>query len=264
MKLGVAFSVFSGLEFLKPALQNVREFAAHVVLVYSTQSNEGHPAPAYMLPLLRALVQEGLADELVEHRLPFLSNNPLKMQEMQRGKRRLGRVACAKAGCTHYMTRDCDEFYDPMQFAKAIEVSERYELTICGLYDYVGSPTLRAKGVSPLHLPFIHAAHCNMLPKDYGVLMDHERTCDAASFYIFPREELCMHHMTAVRYDAEELRRKFYGHSHFMRLGTEAVAEYLKMINTASSSPDYERVPDVFGIQSYWDSEFRRLHETVS
>lgn len=261
MKLGVAFSVYSGLELLKPALQNVREFAAHTVVVYSIQSNEGHYAPAFMLPLLRSLESEGLIDELVEHRLDKFSIEPLRMQTIQRIKRQMGRTACLNVGCTHYMSRDCDEFYDKQQFRAALAIAEKHQLTICRLYDYVGSPRRRAVAPSILHLPFVQSTLCSLIPKDFGVLIDHERTCDASEFVVLRPDEVIMHHMTAVRYNKTELDRKFQGHSHFMRLGQQATQQYVDMIQCANTDPAYMDTNDQFGIEAYWAGEFKKWYE---
>jgi len=263
MKLGVAFSVFSGAEFLKPALLNVREFADHIVLVYSLQSNEGHPAPAWLLPLLRQMRAEGLADEVVKHDIQQWTRVPLEMQTIQRVKRQMGRIACVNAGCDYYMTRDCDEFYDKEQFRQALKVAEQYDLLICGLYDYIKTPLARSRIISPLHVPVLHKSWLNMLPKDFGILVDHERTCNAESFHVLSHSELMMHHMSTVRFNSAELARKFQGHSHFTLLGEPAIQEYRDMIDHFDPS-QMETVPDQFGILKYWQEEFGDLYASLS
>lgn len=260
MKLGVAFNVFSGLEFLRPAAKNVRPFADYIVGVYSKQSNQGHPAPSYMMPLLISLVKEKLLDDVVEH-LITPSDMPIDMQGIQRSKRQLGQECCRREGCTHLMSRDCDEFYIPKQFVRALEYLNQYQLLICGLCDYVGSPLLRSKALTPLHVSVVQDINCQFAPKDFGVLQDHERTIETSSFKILSRTELLMHHFTAVRYNQDELKRKFQGHSHFMRLGDKAVNDYSQMIGEAQAGGKYDAVEDVFGIQHYWNDGFAQWIE---
>jgi len=65
MKLGVGYIAFTGAEFLKPSLQNIRPFADHIVVVYSNISHTGDSAPKYLEPLVKGLEEEGLIDELI-------------------------------------------------------------------------------------------------------------------------------------------------------------------------------------------------------
>jgi hypothetical protein len=262
MKLGVCFSCFSGAEFLKPATQNVRQFSSHTVVVYSKTSNEGHPAPAYLCPLLDQLKSEGLVDEIIEHVIVNPSDKPLDIQAIQRQKREMGRQACMTHGCTHYQTRDCDEFYNVDEYARALKETETVDLSICRLYDYIGTPTYRARVISPLHVPFIQKIYCPMGPRDFGVLLDHERTCIAMNNLKFPTQQLMMHHMSVVRYNVTELHRKFQGHSHYMRLGQTAVDACFKLVEEAKARCD--EVLDQFGIVEYWKNEFGGLYANVS
>ena len=70
--------------------------------------------------------------------------------------------------------------------------------------------------------------------------------------------------MTAVRFNEQEMQRKFWGHSHFMRLGKTATEQYLKMISDAPGSLEYNRVNDQFGIVKYWEEEFSKRYANLS
>jgi hypothetical protein len=57
-------------------------------------------------------------------------------------KRELGRQHCARAGCSHFMSLDCDEFYlpDQLQWAKSLMASSRYEGLAAKMKHYYKSP----------------------------------------------------------------------------------------------------------------------------
>lgn len=257
MKLGVGFIIFSGAEFLEPVLNNVRRFAHHVVGVYSLTSNVGTPAPAYLEPLLKDLQRHGLFDEIVHVPVPrtaVLEN----MRGNNRWKRMVGQSHCVAAGCTHYMTRDCDEFYDLAQFEATLGEHEKYDATVAPIIEYFHVPTRRAKELSKLYVPCVHHIDLKYAPHNpYGVLVDGERTSrPVKTFKVFKPEELLMHHMTVVRYDRTELLRKYDGHPHFIRQG--ALKQYLQWVD-AFPDEQLETVHDAFGVQQYWDTKFKDI-----
>jgi hypothetical protein len=254
MKLGVSFSVFSGAEFLKPAILNVKPFADKIYIVFSKHSNQGDAAPSYLVPLLHQLLEEQLVDDIIEHDIRP-TNVPMEIQVIQREKRKIGQAICLQAGCNYYMSRDCDEFYIPEQFKTVLNRMGRTKLLISGIYDYVGSPLFRAKGISPLHVPVLQEIHCKMETAYYEVMLDHERTCTTIHYKILSCEELMMHHFTAVRYNQKEMERKYQGHSHFIRTG--------QMVSEANADR-YDTVGDIFGIVKYWETEFKELYERYS
>lgn len=255
MKLGVTYSIFSGLELLKPSLLNVRPFADHIVGVYSNISHTGQEAPKYLKPLLKELFDNGLIDELIEVNSPILTD-PIQMQGHFRLKRETGRMLCKNAGCTHHMIKDCDEFFHPAQFAAAKQLSAEYDSTVAPIAEYCKKPTLRIKTKSALHVPVIQKIdlplhRCNpFLP----ISVDVGRTVKGVQrFKIFTEAELVMHHMTLVRINREEEQRKFYGHGHLNR--TTTVEKYMARMDSIALD-ELEEVPDMFQINSYW-KEFR-------
>jgi len=259
MKLGVGLCVFSGAELLKPVLLNVRSFAHYVVAVMSTCSNEGHLAPAYLTPLLEQLLKEKLIDEIIDH-TKVTPNEPWQAKATIISKREIGRVVCLNHGCTHYMGRDCDEFYGLGAFAAVLSEAEKYDLLIARTQEYVGSPLVRYKALSGLYVPVVGNINCEFVAKDFGVLCDTERTVDAKTFMVLPEQVLIMHHMNTVRYNRTELLRKFQGHSHFMRLGKQVEEGYVCNIDTINRDETCTAVDD-FGILDYWQGEFKELYE---
>jgi hypothetical protein len=255
MKLGITFSVFSGLELLKPSLINVRPFAHYITVVWSKTSTTGDPAPAYLIPLLNSLVEEDLIDELVCEN-PKVSNNPCEMQMACLTKREIGRRACQRAGCTHHLIKDCDEFHDPVQFKAAMEKAKGFDCTLSMIREFVGNPTTQLKAISGLYVPFIHPIDKPLKARErpFRVICDGGRTMGGVSnWYIFKPEELLLDHYTFVRFNEEEMKRKYMGHGHCHRIGT--LNQFLQWTNRFKPE-ELVTVEDKYGIQAYWDMEF--------
>lgn len=256
MRLGISYGVFSGLELLKPSLQNIRPFAKHIVVVWSPIATTGEPAATYAKPLLDSLVKEGLIDELIKYR-PQVTTNPQGMQDNCRMKREVGRAACMNAGCTHHLIRDCDEFHDTLQVYGHISMAETFDCTLTRIREYVNTPTTRIKELTGLCVPFIQSIDKKLGKfRPFNVVCDMGRTVmDVKTWKIFTPDDLIMHHYTFVRLDENEMRRKYQGHGHCHNIGT--LNEFLTW--TKRFTPDQlEQVPDTFGIREYWDNEFQQ------
>ena len=254
LKLGVAYNTFSGAELLKPAIQCVRPLAGHVVVVYSRHAITGEPAPKHLMPLLNDLKNEGLVDELIEC-VPRVTQVPLEIQSQKRAKYEVGRLACVKQSCTHFMGRDVDEFFVTAELQAALTVMADKEAVLCPLYDYVKDPTYKARQVNTLHVSAFQKCGLPYAPMKTSVLLDLSRTVNAESFYVVSSEHLVMHHMTGVRYNDDEIKRKYQGHSHFAGNGKGQENRYIE-----ADPKIYSRVLDIFGIQEYWKEEFWRYY----
>lgn len=121
-------------------------------------------------------------------------------------KRELGRQACLRAGCTHFMSMDTDEFYLEDQLRRAMEEVERgqWDATACrmrilfkeAVYEYWPPDEMnavplicRCRPESPLRLA-----------EPYPVLLDPtRRVANAPRFALLPRELVEMYHMSFVR-----------------------------------------------------------------
>lgn len=259
MKLGVGYNVFSGAELLKPSILCVRDLAAHIIVVYSRKSIIGTDAPAYLLPLLDDLQKQGLVDQLIEIEHDQ-TDEPLQIQAEKRRKYELARTAALQKECTHFMGRDCDEFFGTSSLRHALDIYGQDEMVVCPVLDYVKRPTLRSSRAGPLHVTVFHQCGIAYGPLKTEALIDLSRTVKASKVRILRGSELAMHHMTGVRLDANEMNRKFEGHSHFCSKGQASKEEYLKMMRQVDVGT-YEACDDVFGIETYWKGEFRKYHE---
>ena len=256
MRLGVTYTVFSGLELLKPSIQNIRPFASHIVVVWSSVSSTGEKAVNYIKPLLDDLVKSKLVDELIEFD-PKITAKPIEMQDNCRMKREVGRLLCLKAGCTHHLIRDCDEFFDPDQFQSMLDIFPTVDCTISRIREYVHHPTKRLKNLSGLHVPIVQNIKGKLHRFNiFKVTVDMGRTVsNVESFRIFTSDEFVMHHFTFVRYNEEEMRRKYQGHGHCQRIGT--LEGFIDWTNRFKED-EFEYVEDQFGILDYWNGEFQQ------
>lgn len=256
MILGVTYTVFSGLELLRPSIQNIRPFADYIVVVWSPISSTGEKAVKYIKPLLDDLVASELVDELIEF-YPKITTVPIKMQDNCRMKREVGRVACLGAGCTHHLIRDCDEFFDIDQFESMLDIFPTVDCTLSMIREYIHHPTKRLKNLSGLYVPIIQNIKGKLHRHNiFKVIVDMGRTVsNINSFRILTPDEFVMHHYTFVRYDETEMKRKYQGHGHCHRIGS--LDAFIKWTNRFKED-DFEFVKDQFGILDYWNGEFQQ------
>jgi len=262
LRLGIAFIIFSGGELLKPVLLNARAMAHRIVVVYSLVSIAGTRAPAYLAPLIAELKRQRLADHWLEVKPEVHAGGPA-LQNAKRARYELGREICRREGCTHFQGRDVDEFYEAEQFVWAMLQAQRYDQVIVPLLDYVKAPTVQARRPSRLHVPMIARADLPLQAKNYPVLCDFSRMVATENYRIANAEEIVMHHMTAVRFNEAELRRKFEGHSHWSGLGKDQREQWLERMRRPDLAGEYKAVADQFGIEQYWRDEFSGLYKAT-
>jgi len=262
MKLGVGVNIFSGIEFLKPSLINLRKCVDYIVGIYDPVSLTGEEAPSYYIPLLNLLKEEKLFDVLIENEFTPItkftgSDCCIRIQQLKRKKYERARCVALQKKCSHFLGIDTDEFYDERQLnnIKGLIEKSNYDVTICCLFDYVHSPLYRSKDVSKLHVPFIFKCDLPFNGFSYPVLVDYSRTVKAKNFHIFNKDDVIMHHMTGVRYNKLEMKRKFQGHSHFNGSGEKDKKAFLEFVNSVNELK-YDKVEDKFGILKYWKDEF--------
>ncbi len=261
MKLGAAFIAFSGLELLKPAIRSIRPFADLLIVVYSEVSARGFPAAPYLKRLLDDLVREGWVDGLHGYEPAPPATSPQEIVRHVRSKRELARRVLEGAGCTHVTIRDCDEFYPPRRMRLALRIASRYDIALSYSVDYTASALYRSRRIRTHDcVPFIQRVEFPFGPAEMGFRVSPDRTvAGTRRRLLFPSCLLLMHHMTRVRLNEEELRRKYENHSWYPR--TDVIARWM----TEARQPDLRRYRvlrrDTFGIHGYWDSEFRTYLE---
>ena len=122
---GVSYSVFDGEELLEYSLRSIREATDYINVVYQTKSWYGEPCADDLLDVLHQCQAAGLIDELIEF-VPDLSKTP---RTLELEKRSLGLQHAIRAGCTYFMTLDCDELFIPSELVAAKEFIVEHGIT---------------------------------------------------------------------------------------------------------------------------------------
>ena len=152
-KLGVSYSVWDGEELLESAIKSIRPAVEYVNVVWQKYSWHGNECAPDLEEKLLALKEKGLIDELI-----FFDCNPkINPNVNECAKRNLGLEAARRAGCTHFMTLDTDEFFDLERFQKAKQFVYDNNLThtACVQYGY-RTTTLRYVQALDFFPPFIY------------------------------------------------------------------------------------------------------------
>lgn len=204
-KLGVSYSVWDGEELLEQSIKQIRATADYINVVWQKLSWYGKPCNPGLEKFLLKLKQRGLIDELIFFE-PDLDANP-GYNELN--KRNVGLCAARRAGCTHFMTMDTDEFYDPTQFRAAYDdiIKRNLTHTCCNIVSYI-TPTVRFVDCETYFVPFIHTINngevlasgafyggipCLVDPTRRIKLRKNSRFCFLGT--------IIMHHMHYVRKD---------------------------------------------------------------
>jgi hypothetical protein len=207
MKLGVSYNVFDGEELLAFSLKAIREAVEHINVVYQTVSNFGNSCAPELKDMLLELRERKLVDELFEY-VPDFGRRP---DFNEAAKRNLGLQIAKQRGCTHFLSMDCDEFYDRRELAWAREYIEQngIEASACGVLGHIKEPVFQFQGGTP-YVPFIARIFPRSkirLGSPFPLLTDATRRLNGdrklflfkRKFHLFQKEELVMHHMGLVR-----------------------------------------------------------------
>ena len=114
-KLGIAYNIFDGEEILPFSISAIRKEADYIAVVYQKISNAGEKAAPDLEDKLNELKRLKLADELYLYE-PDLTKD---LHFNEKKKRDIGLHLVKKAGCSYFLSMDCDEFYESEEFARA-------------------------------------------------------------------------------------------------------------------------------------------------
>ncbi len=237
MKLGISYNLFDGEELLEASINSVRDEVFHISVVYQTKSYYGDNASPELLSFLNRLKRQGLIDEIYLFDVDFAK--PAK-HYYERQKRDIGLKIAKKSGCSHYLSMDVDEFYDKNQLrnAKNYILKNRIENSAVSVVEYLKKPEYKLlngytfEPVSPynFYVPFIMKIK-KFFPqkhncKWYPCLVDPSRALNNNDkFYLFPIQDVVMHHMSTVRADLH----KKYANSN-LNMGDENTKKLVKNI----------------------------------
>ncbi len=229
MKLSINYNFFNGEEHLYNSIKNIRSVVDHISICYQTVSNLNNPISQEALDVLQRLKNEQLVDEMILYE-PDFEKSPQK-NEFQ--KRVIGVDCAKKAGATHILLADADEFYDQKQFQKAKDFIEKHDISCSATYSYfyIHKPIYRSKEPDGTNIPFI----CKLdehtifaLAQDFPCnRTDPTRRVvnHSGKFKMFEIEEIVMHHMNFVRYSFDSKL------SNTSSRGNPKLKRFLKKIN---------------------------------
>lgn len=246
--LGVAYNLFDGEELLEASIKSIRSEANHIVVIYQTISNAGQLANENLEKFLKELKDRQLIDEIYCYE-PDLSKKEKTFNEKR--KRDIGLELIKKAGCNYFLSMDTDEFYDPAEIrkSKAFIIKNDIECSAVSIIEYIKEPiyqivhghSFAPKGLETRYeffVPFIMKIFTDREQyhgEEFPCLADPTRGLNASNkFYLFPRHEIVMHHMSTVRKD---LDKKYKSSS----LQNHKTALYLEEIKNDILSFDFEK-----------------------
>lgn len=214
MKLAAIYNVFDAEEHLESSIMQIRQHVDAVIGLIQDVSNTGNYYDGGCKEV-RRLKEEGLVDFVVAcNPNPAITNDP---QQRELIKRNVGLNVAREHGCTHFLSIDCDEFYDTKCFEYWKSHIDRNDIegTACSMRTYWAAPTLRLKWVDNYHVPFICKLKSDTklihpLQEDvFGQRCDPTRLPNLVCQEVIGSDYMTMYHMSWVRRSMASFNRKF-------------------------------------------------------
>ena len=247
MKLGVSYNVFDGQELLESSIKSIRENVDYINVIYQNVSYSGEKADNSLEPLLFNLLSRHLVDEIFLYEAKY--EDPHMNEKAKRDK---GLSLAKKAGCTHFMSMDVDEYYvsDQLKTAKEKIIKNGIKASAACIIEYLKEPVYQMvnsysfnmnKDFYTFYVPFIMKINKFFLQKhgssSFPCLVDPTRGLNCSKkFYLFPAHELAMHHMSSIRKNLD----KKYKNSNLMNSSDE-VQKYVRNIQQQVLDFDFEK-----------------------
>lgn len=230
MKLGVSYSIWDGEELLEASIKSIRNQCDYINVVWQKVSWFGEPCSENLEKILTDLKNKGLIDEII----CFEPNLKLQANVNEINKRNLGLEYVKKAGCTHFLTMDADEFYFENEFSEAKQFILRHQVThtICNIVTY-SHINCRNSLHDRFFVSFIHK-----IDKNSKLVMN---CCSPIPWLVDPTRQIpldryskpcvlsniIMHHYSGIRKD---LNKKFRNSA--ATLKQEVQDKFLEFYNT--------------------------------
>lgn len=248
-KLAAIYNVFDGEELLIPSMKSIESKVDVFIIMFQTVSNYGEKHD----PIKEILKNRHFIRDC-QSEIHFQQYEPSKHNGMhnERTKRNLGIEFAKKLECTHFLHIDCDEFFE--DFPAAVEEFERSgaEGSVCELYTYFKSPTLRFENVDNYIVPFIHELKHDTKSgtKDYPFYCDPTRTVNCQDVVKLNSK---MHHFSYVRRDINRKINNSSAKNNILK--SNLLRDYLDPeIKAGSYVEDYRQtlieVEDIFGLKN--------------
>lgn len=188
IKLAAIYNTFDADYFLPHSIAQIRPHIEEVIVVYQNVSNFGER------------YEPSIPSDVVKHRYdPNLRMSPTWNETR---KRNIGLAIAQDLGCTHFISMDCDEFYDTDEFGEYKDRAIEFDSSACKMYTYYKYPSIRLSPIEDYYVPFVSRLHRSTLLgcRSYPVRVDPTRgptTCKSMLVIDKP----IMHHMSWVRED---------------------------------------------------------------
>lgn len=202
MNLAVIYNVFSGIELLQYAIAPIRHLVTYIAVQYQeTDYYKKYTLTDEEYKLLKQLP----IDELIKFTPSTPATNAIEAKKLEKEKRNQALNHCKNKGFKYYLNPDADEFYNPKQFGKAMEVIQKQNLeyTYCYYNNYYKT-NIREKKISKAVVPFICSTKNSITSNTLPIIIDPTRGFEimpSDRYKIFQPEELLMLHATGIRND---------------------------------------------------------------
>ncbi len=269
-KLGVSYNLFDGEELLEASIKSIRSQVDYINVIYQNISNYGNKSETDLKAFLESLIKKGLVDEIYLYE-PNLDNTP---HRNEKNKRNIGLKLAKKRGCTHFASLDTDEFYNASQLAYAKEFVKinNIECSAVSIIEYIKKPSRQivsgytfspdSKELYTFYVPFIMKIkwHKQSHGKEFfPCLTDPTRTLNGkGKFYLFPKHEIAMHHMSSIRKD---LYKKYLNSS--IMSSNEEIQKRVKELQKDISNFDFEKNKNNLPDFSYFEGNLIRKVENT-
>lgn len=208
MRLAASYNYFNGDEHFIASLKAIRETVDVISVVWQETSNSGELISEEAKDALDDALAASLVDQIIEYQ-PDLS---ITRKENEKQKRRIGLDLARKAGATHFLSLDADEFYRRAEFdeAKRLITHHGWKSTSVSSFMHIKRPIYRT----------LDSTNCCFITEiceetKIGVLdfpcqmVDSSRrmTASAETHYHFPAKVVAMYHMNTIRRDISQKLR---------------------------------------------------------
>lgn len=201
--------VFDGEELLEFAASAIRKEIDYISATYQKTSYFGNPCGPDLIPTLKRLESNKLIDELIFYE----PNLRLPPKENEVRLRNLGLEHSRKAGCSHHISSDVDEFYqaEQLKYAKQVMDADDYDFSIATSINYYKDPTFLVYPDQGIQMSLIHPVD-NRYDREIPYpafpfpIEITRRLARCKKYKVFSKDEITIHHMSYVRKD---IRRKF-------------------------------------------------------
>jgi hypothetical protein len=207
MQLGASYNAFDGIELITGSIASIRDDVDHISVITQDQSNYGVPFDQDDMDLLMDLRRNKVIDELFQ-----VSAQPTRDPHITEiRKRQVGYDTAKKAGCTHYISMDVDEYWEHLGLVSKYVEDEDYDGTYCRYINYYGDKNHQMPLTSMAYVPAIYKIAPNKA-FTFGNSLTQKVICDPTRQmpcnHVGFIDDVVMHHMSYIRKDEQAFRSK--------------------------------------------------------